>query len=130
MFITDKFVFLHIPKTAGTFVHKVLRELHCPSAWQRKVHSLRRMTKISIPLFPYQYREVIKHSIRRLIPEACDGSRAVVLAVRNPLDHYVSHFRFNWWRRFPAGWFRDVGIVESCWHRRIGVWSAGRFSVF
>lgn len=113
MFITDKLVFLHIPKTAGTFVHKVLRELHCSSGWQRKVHSLQRATGIKIPLFPYRYREVTKHSTRRRIPEACDGSRLVILAVRNPLDHYVSHYRFNWWREFASRWFRDVEAVET-----------------
>lgn len=112
MFITDRFVFLHIPKTAGTFVHKVLRELHCSSPILRKLHSLHRETGIKIPLVRYSYKEVTKHATRRRIPEACDGSRPVVLAVRDPFDHYVSLFRFGWWRNFANRWFVDVPLVE------------------
>jgi hypothetical protein len=113
MFITDRFVFLHIPKTAGTFVHKVLRELHCPSPTLRKLHSLQRVSGIRLPFVTYTYKEVTKHTIRRRIPEACDGSRIVVLAVRNPLDHYVSHFHFGWWRNFANRWFDDLPQVEK-----------------
>lgn len=111
MFVTKTFVFLHIAKTGGTFVHQSLLRLYSLSLAQKALQKLLKRG-IKLPFYDYHFRETKKHTLRRNIPEAC-GLLPVVLAVRNPFDHYVSQYRFNWWKANPQIWFRDVRAVQE-----------------
>ena len=70
MLITDKFVFLHLPRTGGTFVYEVVRKFF-PSA-----------------------REIGYHLPRELLPR--EYSHLPVLGtVRNPWEFYVSWYHHH-----------------------------------
>ncbi|MBI2209588.1 MAG: hypothetical protein HYU47_03170 [Deltaproteobacteria bacterium] len=70
MLVTDKFVFVHLPRTGGTFVYEVIRKFF-PSA-----------------------HEIGYHLPRELLPR--EYSRLPVLgAVRNPWEFYVSWYHHH-----------------------------------
>lgn len=52
MILTDRFVFMHIPKTGGTFVSRVLRELLTPHRWDWRMHAVGRRYGVYLPLYP------------------------------------------------------------------------------
>ena len=71
MIVTDKFVFVHLPKTGGTFVSEVIRKFF-PSA-----------------------HEIGHHLPRELLPR--EYSHLPVLGtVRNPWEFYVSLYHYVW----------------------------------
>lgn len=101
MVITDRFVYLHIPKTGGTFVEASLAELlgngpglyidsadppyrggfGCPDQHERYCQ------------VPLQHRD-----------------KQMLLTVRNPYDHHVSLYEFGWWKTHPGDTFDPVRI--------------------
>jgi hypothetical protein len=71
MIVTDSFVFVHLPRTGGTFVYEIIRKFF-PSA-----------------------REIGHHLPRELLPR--EYSHLPVLGtVRNPWDFYVSLYHYVW----------------------------------
>lgn len=77
MILTDDFVYIHQPKTGGTFVTKVLERLYAG----RLVNTQ-------------------KHAGCTEIPEAWRG-KPLLTTLRNPYDRYVSQYRFAWWKLHP-----------------------------
>lgn len=78
MIITNDFVFIHYPKTGGTFVRKV-------------VESISR--EVAKPILHHE-----RHGICADIPkEFLD--RPIVSCIRNPYDFKVSEYEFGWWRK-------------------------------
>lgn len=99
MIITDKFVFVHDPKTGGSFVTSALYELH-GIHWTRRTNlkltvfkELRYKTKFGNFIHTNQ-----KHFGCGFIPEPHRGKK-ILATVRNPLDWYVSQYEFGWWKR-------------------------------
>ena len=79
MVIADEFVYVHMPKTGGTFVEEVLRRvLGRPPGWNSDVGADQHQPVSAIP-----------HGHRH---------KPVLFTVRNPYDHYVSFYCFGWWR--------------------------------
>jgi hypothetical protein len=71
MIVTDEFVFVHLPRSGGTFVSEVIRKF-----------------------FPSAY-EIGHHLPRELLPK--EYSHLPVLGtVRNPWDFYVSLYHYVW----------------------------------
>lgn len=70
MFVSDSFVFLHVPKTGGTFVQRVIAR-HLPMEQVNGRHS--------------SYRDLSDE--QRALPVLC--------VVRNPWDWYVSWYHHN-----------------------------------
>ena len=89
MIATDRFVYVHPPKTGGTFVTAVLMEL-ADRLGTRHVQ----MRTWRRPFVPAK----LKHGTCRDIPHALRGL-PIWSTVRNPYDHYVSEYAFGWWRR-------------------------------
>lgn len=119
MFVTNHFVFLHMPKTGGTFVTTLLERIH--QARGQPVQTVRLAPGRPPPpsalspdgavrlMFPTRYQ----HGTRRDIPD-CYRDRPVVSSVRNPYDRYVSQFEFAWWRRLPE-MFGPVDLVRRAY---------------
>lgn len=81
MIVTDRFVFLHLHKSGGSFVNECLQRF-VPGA-----------------------RQIGYHLPRRLIPEAFAQLPAIGL-VRNPWSYYVSWYSFQQQRPQPNALFR------------------------
>ena len=87
MIVTDKFVFIHLARTGGTFVSEVIRKF-----------------------FP-EAREIGRHLPRELLPR--EYSHLPVLGtVRNPWEFYVSSYHYVWSRHAAStfvSWMSDNG---------------------
>ncbi len=99
MIFTDKIVYVHEPKTGGTFVTSVLLRLHGVK-WTRWTHlrsTLRRnlVYKTKYGAFIYNNN---KHGGCNEIPEA-QRHKPILATIRNPYDLYVSEYEFGWWKR-------------------------------
>lgn len=98
MVITDQFVYIHQPKTGGTFVTHTLLDLYRIN-WNKWGH-----LKLAVRgwvEWQGQYgllRIQDKHGGCRRIPGKYQD-RAVFSTVRNPWDYYVSQYEFGWWKR-------------------------------
>jgi hypothetical protein len=103
MIITDKFVYLHMPKTGGTFVEKVLGQLFSEESGLYIDTS----TEQGRTLFP----RADHHETFADIPEE-HCSKKLLLSIRNPYDHYVSHYEFRWWRQQRNSIFDDSKVRE------------------
>jgi hypothetical protein len=77
MILTPDFVYIHHPKTGGTFVTHVLSRLYGD-----------------------RQMDVEKHATCNDIPEEHRG-KPIISAFRNPYDRYVSQYRFAWWKLHP-----------------------------
>lgn len=113
MIITDKFVYIHMPKTGGTFVTQVLKQIH--EARQDKI-VLRRADEKS----KWSLREfLIPRPVFMMLQHHDESSKAynqhgkagdipakhqhkpILTTVRNPYDRYVSDYEFRWWALYP-----------------------------
>jgi hypothetical protein len=103
MFITEDFVYIHVPKTGGTFVTTALRKLF-DAIGEPYIDS-------SIP----EGRKLIdsrnQHDPVNTIPTA-HRDKPVVFTVRSPYDHYASLYEFAWWKREPRDEFDQVRVGE------------------
>jgi hypothetical protein len=88
MIITDRFVYIHQPKTGGSFVTAALE----------RVHDIEGLGKgeYQTPFGQFIYRR--KHIRCRRIPDQ-HRSKPVLATVRNPYDLYVSQYEFGWWKK-------------------------------
>ncbi len=89
MISTDSFVYIHQPKTGGTFVTSVLEELSDLLGTRVPWHWSPRTAFIPSSL---------KHGGARDIPRR-DRGKPVLTTIRNPYDQYVSEYEFGWWKR-------------------------------
>lgn len=82
MIVTNDLVYVHMPKTGGTFVTHALTELH--KTYPDKYGRLREIKP--------------KHGTCHDIPEG-QRHKTVLSTIRNPFDWYVSQYEFAWWKR-------------------------------
>jgi hypothetical protein len=99
MIITDKFVYVHQPKTGGTFVTSALLDLHGIrwSLWMHAKNALLGDLSYRTPHGRFVYN-ANKHGVCDEIPPRYQD-RLIVATVRNPLDRYVSEYEFGWWKK-------------------------------
>ncbi len=97
MILTPDFVFIHQPKTGGTFVTRALYRL-----LGEPIHR-------ADPAAPIA--EVNKHGTCREIPASHTGV-PILAAVRNPFERYVSQYAFAWWKRDLPPWV-DLEAVRT-----------------
>jgi len=109
MFVTRDFVFLHLPKTGGTFVRSALDRLE---RQRGKTFVHRAARKVGLPVTV----ELPPHGTWRELPVAYRG-REVLTVVRSPYDRYVSeyHFHRGEFRECP-GWFGQANpVIAARW---------------
>lgn len=110
MILTRKFVFIHPPKTGGTFVTDVLkRVVKREKGGSFPARVLRRLREPALA-------EVNKHGTIRDIPERW-RDRPVLSVMRNPYDRLVSMYHFEWWKSYPPRWidFRELKRCHPAW---------------
>jgi hypothetical protein len=99
MIFTDRFTFVHMPKTGGTFITSVLLRLY-DVRWSWFMHLRSSMQRDLV--YRRRYGTFIYHNNKHgpcaEIP-AEHRDKPVLLAVRNPYDLYVSQYEFGWWKR-------------------------------
>jgi hypothetical protein len=107
MLITDKFVYVHQPKTGGTFVTAVVAALHKLRSDRVETFHIDGEAGWS-ELPPTGSGTVVRvllstrnqHGTRRDVPLQY-RDRPILGTIRNPYDRYVSQFEFSWWRVYP-----------------------------
>ena len=94
MIITDRFVYIHYPKTGGTFVSTVLARLHesHPSVFGAN------FTDTGIAKKPGAGG---KHGTCAEIP-AEHSHKPILTTTRSPYDRYVSQYKFRFGKRKPS----------------------------
>jgi hypothetical protein len=114
MLFTDNFVYIHQPKTGGTFVTTVLLRLH-EFKWNYLIHGMSALKKELI--HKNKYGTFIynnnKHGTCSDIPES--HQRKLILAtIRNPYYLYVSQYEFGWWKRQEfLKYYRSIPNFET-----------------
>jgi hypothetical protein len=118
MIFTDRFSYIHQPKTGGTFVSTALLRVHGVH-WNLLTHVA--STMISELSFRGRYGTLVYHNNKHggcnEIPPRL--RREVTLATaRNPFDLMVSQYEFGWWRRREFWqYYRAIPDFASCFPR-------------
>lgn len=99
MIFTDRFVYVHEPKTGGTFVTSALLRLH-GIRWRLWTHAISTLKPQLVYETPYGrlIYDNNKHGTCREIP-LVHRSKPVLATIRNPYDLLVSQYEFGWWKR-------------------------------
>jgi len=99
MVITDKFVYIHKPKTGGSFVTDALLKLY-EGKWSMLVHL--KLATLKVVHYKNQFGTLSltanKHGGCSEIPPG-HLEKIIVSTIRNPFDYYVSQYEFGWWKR-------------------------------
>lgn len=93
MVITNDFVFLHYPKTGGTFCETHIKRLYQQNNRKRLANLIRRR--------PVRwYRSFRQHSGVHAVPRYA-LRLPKVSSIRNPYDRWVSHYEFKIYANYP-----------------------------
>jgi len=108
MIITEGFVYIHLPKTGGSFVENVLNRLYRdqPGMFVDTATSEGRAW-VGSGTDQHQTVGEIPASYRNL---------PVLFTVRNPFDHHVSFYEFGWWKTHPGDTFNETLIRRALPH--------------
>ncbi len=89
MLITPDFVFIHMPKTGGTFITEMLRLVY----GARAVETGR------------------KHATCDEI-SATDRHKPILSVIRSPFERYVSQYHYGWWKTNPQE-YCDPALIRQ-----------------
>ena len=115
MIITEKFVYIHLPKTGGTFVTRMIRELYNTQNVTLSKIRFFLNPKTGKPYYINLRKKQAKHAGCRQIPPA-QRHKPIVSSFRNPFDRYVSQYEYGWWRTRPHFFYLYNSISEVCPH--------------
>jgi len=94
MLLTEKFVFIHLPKTGGTFVREMVGRLYGKGEVRDHIDLQRNPPDLKTSFF---IMAQFSHASRKVIPDAF-ADLPVFGCVRNPLDRYLSQYRYGSWK--------------------------------
>ncbi|HUH00104.1 MAG TPA: hypothetical protein VMQ83_13160 [Gammaproteobacteria bacterium] len=101
MVVTDRFIYIHMPKTGGTFVEAALTHLATETG------------ATHIDTATPQGRSIIggrdQHQVVAQIPDRFRGL-PILFTTRNPYDHMVSFYTFGWWKDHAGDTFDETQI--------------------
>ena len=99
MINTGKFIFIHLPKTGGTFVSEIINKMVSKKSFFYK--SPLKYERIWKDIHkPNSYDIYGPHgTCEQIAPEHKD--LPIVSVFRDPFDRYVSLFKFAWWKKQP-----------------------------
>ena len=113
MVVTDKFVYVHQPKTGGTFVESILKRVHKSMNYQltEKINNFKLTGSLSGIKMVRNGPGKNQHG--RVIDIPKKYSKLKILAtVRNPFDRYVSQYKFNFWKNGFPKIIRNKELME------------------
>ncbi|MDQ3205604.1 MAG: sulfotransferase family 2 domain-containing protein [Pseudomonadota bacterium] len=90
MLITPDFVFIHMPKTGGTFITQMLRLVYGERAVETGG----------------------KHATCDEIP-AAERGKPILSVIRSPFDRYVSQYHYGWWKMHPQEYCDPAPILKQ-----------------
>lgn len=90
MLITPDIVFIHMPKTGGTFITEMLRLVYGARAVETGQ----------------------KHATCNEIPMAERG-KPILSVIRSPFDRYVSQYHYGWWKTHPQEYCDPALILQD-----------------
>ncbi|WP_179022232.1 hypothetical protein [Winogradskyella forsetii] len=115
MIITKDFVFIHMPKTGGTFVHGIFKKIiakykkNNPLQWY--INRLGFKMNFLIPTYqkldnityyPYPNKAVVgQHAGVSFIPIKY-RNLPIISVKRDPVKKFESAYYYRWWERFPT----------------------------
>lgn len=116
MLLTDKFVYIHNPKTGGNFVIEMLRRIHKGQGYNTRISRFAGVclgktgggivdTKL-YKMYPQN------HANCRQIP-IFFRNKPILSTIRNPYDQYVSEYEYGSWRAYPERIFYDLNEVVA-----------------
>lgn len=128
MIITDKFVYIHMPKTGGTFVETVLRKIHeqrgdriekrradQPPARRPLREFLTGQRPVFLDLLNLAgENDWNQHGRAGQIPPE-HRHKPILTTLRNPFDRYVSQYEFKWWKTYPTTFFQDLDRLKAAY---------------
>ena len=104
MIVTEKFVFIHLPKTGGTFAQKMIQDSYRglnPADFFKKMFGVIQCKKLNLKSRRRnRFGKVGQHGDANLIPAGHKG-KDIVSIMRSPLTRYVSQYEFRWWQKYP-----------------------------
>ena len=114
MVVTKDFVFIHMPKTGGTFVTEMLRKVYLGYRYRPdesitlkgKCLHLRDRVLRKLSLSPWV--DTNRHGHCNDIPSQYK-SLPILGCIRNPFDWYASLYEMQWWKQFPENY---PGVVD------------------
>jgi hypothetical protein len=90
MLITPDFVFIHMPKTGGTFITEMLRLVYGANAVETGQ----------------------KHATCEEIPDS-ERDKPILSVIRSPFDRYVSQYHYGWWKTHPQEYCDTAPILRE-----------------
>jgi hypothetical protein len=103
---TPTFIFVHMPKTGGSFVTTALRQLHHTSRLHQELERFPRLLNTKnwvlrqLARGQLSYEEFHKHGTCHDIPPRY-AHLPIISCIRHPLDWYISNYKYGWWRTNP-----------------------------
>lgn len=114
MIITRDFVFIHMPKTGGTFVHGVFKKIveryrkkHAIKWYINRIgYKMHIMTPVYQKLSNVAYYEYPNSDVKGQHAGVSFISKEyqklpIISVKRNPIKKFISAYYFRWWERFP-----------------------------
>ncbi|WP_179004926.1 hypothetical protein [Winogradskyella forsetii] len=115
MIITKDFVFIHMPKTGGTFVHGIFKKIIAKYKKNNALHwyANRLALKMNLAIPIYQKIDTIKyyeHPNNPVVGQHAGVSfiptkyrmLPVISVKRDPVKKFISAYYYRWWERFPT----------------------------
>ncbi|MEO6733893.1 MAG: hypothetical protein ABIN01_21905 [Ferruginibacter sp.] len=110
MIITKQFIYIHRPKTGGSFVTDALLKIY-DGKWNWLIHA--KLALLGEIRFTNRLGTLTinsnKHGGCNEIPQKYHGKN-IVSTIRNPFDYYVSQYEFGWWKR--KNWWKYYSKVD------------------
>ncbi len=104
MIITDDFVYIHYPKTGGTFVTYILEQLYKYKKRYKYLDNLLPKKILNKALRFPEIRNRIQGFIHTNKHGTCNDipwehrNKPILSTIRNPYNSLVSHYEFAWWK--------------------------------
>jgi Sulfotransferase family len=115
MLLTDHFIYIHYPKTGGSFVtNRLFKLLDCTKVSNKNWRQIGNFLGMTWGGLIDTAKEGAQHNTCREIPFGF-RRKPIISTIRNPYDRYVSGYMYGWWKRYPEQFATDVEAVVKAY---------------